>query len=341
MLNFSSSEKQLITTLAWFRTRYAYYLDLDPKRSATKESLNSFGSIWIGKYKEDWDSAFASLIEKGIFQENDGDFSFTEKGEIQKEKVESETPFFKYEYDQFFDASSKSRAHADFCNMAYGQNLNQHGMIDVYELDSLVDLLKEQNPKSVLDLGCGNGQITEYLYQKVHANYMGLDISNRGIEVANTRFSENPKLQFTVGNLNDLSLENQYDALLFLDTLYYVDSPEKVLKDCLEITRPDGAIYIYFSAWTLSEEEKHNLNPQHTSLAKTLNNLNLSFEFKDLTSSGVLHWKRKLKVLEEMKEAFAEEGNEELWWYRFREANRYANWPDSLYARYLYKIKAS
>ncbi len=213
-------------------------------------------------------------------------------------------------------------------------------MIDGYELDSLVDFLKGQNPKSVVDLGCGNGQITEYLFQKVQANYKGIDISERGIEIAKRRFSENPKLQFMVGNLNNLPLDQKYDAILFLDTLYYVDSTEKVLKDCLEILEPNGAIYIYFSAWTMTQEENQNLLPDHTSLAKTLKNLNLSFEYKDLTSSGVLHWDRKLKVLEEMKESFVKEGSEELWWYRFREANRYANWPNDQYARYLYKIKA-
>ncbi len=126
MSEFTSSEKQLISSLSWFRTRYAYFLDLDPQRSATKESLNSFGSTWMGKYKEDWDADFDSLLEKGILEEINGEYSFTEKGEAEKVKVEAETPFFKYEYDQFFDGSNKSIAHADFCHKAYGQNLNQH-----------------------------------------------------------------------------------------------------------------------------------------------------------------------------------------------------------------------
>ncbi|MBK7410021.1 MAG: hypothetical protein IPJ40_19405 [Saprospirales bacterium] len=48
MKTLSTSEKQLITTLAWFRSRYALYQHLDPERKATKESIEYFGKTWIG-----------------------------------------------------------------------------------------------------------------------------------------------------------------------------------------------------------------------------------------------------------------------------------------------------
>jgi hypothetical protein len=73
-------------------------------------------------------------------------------------------------------------------------------------------------------------------------------------------------------------------------------------------------------------------------LAKILNILGASYQFEDLTESGLQHWKKKWTVLEKMKETFKKEGNEALWQYRYREAKRYANWGDEKYTRYLYEI---
>lgn len=40
-----------------------------------------------------------------------------------------------------------------------------------------------------------------------------------------------------------------------------------------------------------------------------------------------------------MKKDFIDEGNIDLWEYRFRESNRYANWGENKYSRYLYEIE--
>ncbi|MCB0652400.1 MAG: methyltransferase domain-containing protein [Saprospiraceae bacterium] len=337
----TNAEKQIMTSLAWFRTRYALFLDLDLNRPANKENIESFGQAWIGDFKDDWSGAFESLIEKDILALKEEEYVFTEKGEKLSKEVEAEIPFFRYEYDNFFNLEQKSEAHKQFCREVYGMDLAQHGLIDADELSFLVEKLKTAGPQSILDIGCGNGKITEHLSSEIEGHFTGMDISNEAIILANHRTRNSEKLHFEVGNMNHLNLPQKYDAILFLDTLYYADNMEALLKTCLSALNENGKIYAYFSQWIMDREYSEYLAPENTGLARVLKNLPADYDYVDLTASGLRHWKRKLEVLEKMKPAFLEENNEALWQYRYREANRYANWGDDKYSRYLYEVKNS
>ena len=338
-MHFTEAEIQIITTLAWFRSRYALFLDLELDRKADLKSIEEFGSVWIGRFKRDWNNAFDSLLKKEVLTCSKGEYQFTSKGERIKKEIETQTPFFKYEYDHFFDSDKNSKAHSIFCERVYGKDLSQHGLIDMDELSILIDKLSAQQPSSVADIGCGNGRITEYISEKVQGSITGIDISPEGIALANDRTSGNSSLQFIEGNLNQLDLGKKYDAVLFLDTLYYADDLKYTIEKAIHGLNSDGCVYAYFSQWIMDLEYSKNLDPTNTHLAQILNDLGLVYTYTDLTISGIHHWKKKLQVLEEMKMDFEEEGSMPLWEYRYREAHRYANWGDDKYARYLYEIR--
>ena len=336
----STAEKQLITTLAWFRSRYALYQNLDPERKATRESIEAFGKTWIGEFKQNWDDAFASLQEKGVLIFSNGEYVFTEQGGDLKNAVEAESPFYQYEYDHYFSQEEKSDAHGRFCEKVYGKDLSQHGLIDLGELSLLIDRLKTNTFSQVLDLGCGNGRITEYLSGFSGARFHGVDISGEAIAMATKRVGvENEKLRFSVANINDLDLPaGTYDLILSLDTLYYADSLPNVLDQARQLLRKGGQLMAYFSQWIMDENYAENLLPENTHLARALSEKGLDFTWHDLTESGWGHWKTKLAALEEMEKDFTTEGHRDLWEYRYREAYRYANWGDRKYSRYFYEV---
>lgn len=338
MTHFSEAEKQIILSLAWFRTRYALFLNLEMDRKADQKSIEEFGKIWMGNFKCNWSNAFDTLVKKGILSFAQGEYQFTAKGELVKKEVESKTPFFKYEYDHFFDSERNSKAHSIFCINVYGLDLSQHGLIDMDELSILINKLRNLQATSIADIGCGNGKITEYIAEQTQANITGIDISEEGIKLANKRTEKNNYLRFIVGNLNSLELNNNYDAIVFLDTLYYSNDIKNTIKKAVNGLTENGRIYAYFSQWIMSEEYAENLQPENTYLAKTLSDLGLKYSYTDLTTSGIKHWKKKLKVLEEMKIDFVNEDKIDLWEYRQREAFRYANWGDHKYSRYLYEV---
>jgi len=212
-------------------------------------------------------------------------------------------------------------------------------LIDQSELAHLTVGLIKRKAQYIADMGCGNGKITEWISQKTKAYCLGIDISAEAINSARERTGHNERLSFATGNLNNFSFGDTFDSLLFLDTLYYVDNLAETLRNSLIYLEPNGHIYAYFSQWIMDEAYAENLKPDNTHLAKVLNEMNLKYEWVDLTVSGLAHWKRKEAVLLRMKKDFVAEGNAALWDYRYREAQRYAGWGDTKYARYFYTIQ--
>jgi 2-polyprenyl-3-methyl-5-hydroxy-6-metoxy-1,4-benzoquinol methylase len=314
-------------------------MGLSQDRKANKQDIEEFGKIWIGDFKEDWENAFESLSAKQIISLSNEEYTFTENGNLVKDETETEIPFYKYEYDNYFQLENKSKAHAKFCEEVYGLNLSQHGLIDQAELSIVIDKIKKNNSASILDIGCGNGKITEWITEQTQTLSVGIDISSEAIKNAKERTKNNNLLSFEEGNLNDLKNLKQFDTILFLDTLYYSNNLKNTISQAFELLNKGGCIYAYFSQWIMDVLYQENLHADKTHLAKVLHELNLNYSHINLTGSGINHWKRKLEVLTTMKKDFTDEGSINLWTYRQQEAQRYANWGDEKYARYLYEIK--
>ncbi|HEX8246727.1 MAG TPA: class I SAM-dependent methyltransferase [Pyrinomonadaceae bacterium] len=342
MRNFSEAEKQLLIAAGWLKSRYGLMSGFDAGSMANIENLRKFGEIWFGKYLVDWSAAFENLLNEDYLSETGGVFAPTEKGSLARKAVETENPLWLYEYDNFFEAATESRAHALFCEKVYGVNLCQHGLADVFQLKKLLEALRLSADERVLDLGCGNGFITEYLQSETGAFFHGVDISAEAIRQARDR-TPNERLAFSVGNMNHLQIEPRaFDCAVSIDTLYYADNLEETLKQIVSILKPStGRIGIFYTQWINNLAERENLLPENTYLAKLLEKYDLKFRALDLTVNETEHWRKKVEVLEELKPQFEREGNLNLYNYRYAEAARYANWDLAKRSRYLYHISLS
>jgi cyclopropane fatty-acyl-phospholipid synthase-like methyltransferase len=85
---------------------------------------------------------------------------------------------------EYFTRAETSEAHARFCALVYGRDLCQHGMMDMAQLDALIAALGLGAGSRVLELGCGNGRIAEYISDVTGANVFGVDSSTVGIRQA-------------------------------------------------------------------------------------------------------------------------------------------------------------
>lgn len=341
MKEFTEAEKQLLIAVGWLRSRYGLMAGMDADSKSCRENLEEFGELWIGKYLVDWSDAYRSLISEGFLSETDGDYSLTEKGNAARKTIEAANPLWLYEYNNFFDSAEKSNAHALFCERVYGKNLCQHGLADVFQLSKLLEVLSLTESDRVLDLGCGNGFITEFLYDQTRAFFEGIDISNEAIEQARARTATmNGRLIFSVGNMNQLGFNPQtFSAAVSIDTLYYMDNLEETLKQLISILKPEGQMGLFFTEWINNAEDKASLLPENTALAVLLKKYNLRFTTFDLTEHEAEHWRKKVAVLEQLRPEFEKEKNLRLYNYRFSEAIRYANWDLSKRSRYLYHIR--
>lgn len=338
MRKFSEAEKQLLIAVGWLKSRYGRMSGFDAESRANIENLREFGDVWFGKYLVDWSEALKKMTREDYLSKSDDAFRLTEKGNLARKAIEKENPLWLYEYNNFFGEAVKSGAHALFCEKVYGRNLCQHGLADMFQLNKLLEVLKLNPNDRVLDLGCGNGFITEYLQNETGAFFHGVDISEEAIRQAENR-KKDKRLTFSVGNMNCLRFNTRsFDCVVSIDTLYYADELEAALKQILAVLKLDGQAGIFFTEWINSPEEKENLLSENTALASLLKKYDVKFSTLDLTENEAGHWRKKVAVLEELKPQFEKEENLNLYNYRYSEAVRYANWDLEKRSRYLYHI---
>ncbi|HKC62128.1 MAG TPA: class I SAM-dependent methyltransferase [Pyrinomonadaceae bacterium] len=340
MKKLTEAERQLLIVVGWLKSRYGLMIGIGADSRSDRKNLEEFGRSWIGKYLVDWSDAYQSLVEKGYLIEDDGTYSLTENGEAERRLIEINNPLWLYEYNNFFASAENSYAHAIFCEEVYGKDLCQHGLTDLFQLSKLHEFLNLSSTDRVLDLGCGNGHITEYLHDLTGASYVGIDISEEAIKQARKRtWAKKERLIFNVGNMNQLDLPQQsFSAVISIDTLYYVNSLEETLKQMVEVLKPKGRMGIFFTQWINNLEDQTRLLPENTDLAVLLKKRNLKFAALDLTQHETEHWRKKVDVLERLRTEFEREGNLSLYDYRHSEAARYANWDLRKRSRHLYHV---
>lgn len=103
---------------------------------------------------------------------------------------------------------------------------------------ALEEVFTDWNEKLVLDLGCGSGRYWPVLH-KWGAEMVGLDISARSLE------SARPDHLKLVGSVTRLPFpESSFDAVLLLELLQHLKSPELAVSEALRILKPSGRLVI-------------------------------------------------------------------------------------------------
>ena len=124
-------------------------------------------------------------------------------------------------------------------------------------METIFSLLDHQ-PKRILDLGYGDGQITNELHQRGY-NVLGLDVSRKGCQNARERF---PECDFRVyDGLNLPFEENSFDTIIMNDVLEHIpySHMEQLIERVKEVLTPEGMIYI-------SVTNRFELVEPHTSI---------------------------------------------------------------------------
>jgi len=242
-------------------------------------------------------------------------------------------------YNEYFRRAASSAAHSQFCERVYGRDLCQHGLMDVQELDLLVSLIHPQS--RILEVGCSNGHITEYIHDHTQAEILGLDFSDVAIEQAQERTKDKAvTLRFA---RVDLTLEevpgSDYDYIIMIDSIYFLGEPEEAIERFRQKLSPSGRMMItYFQV--REEEAQRTLSPESTYLGEALKKQGFEYEWYDLTENVRLHGMRNYQVGEELRDAFEEEGNGFLYAARVAE-NRFfkESVEREAIVRYLYVVR--
>ena len=104
---------------------------------------------------------------------------------------------------------------------------------------------------SILDVGCGEGFLMEYLLREKNCKVFGIDISRKAIEVVRSKGMEGEVRDVDEKGLG-LSRDEKYDYILFVEVLEHLKYPHKVLVEACKhanegviVTLPNTG-YIYW-----------------------------------------------------------------------------------------------
>jgi 2-polyprenyl-6-hydroxyphenyl methylase/3-demethylubiquinone-9 3-methyltransferase len=98
--------------------------------------------------------------------------------------------------------------------------------------------------RSVLDLGCGAGYLTNFLAERGH-RVTGLDTSAEALAVAR-RHDSTHSVDYLVGDACALPFpDGRFDAVCAMDLIEHVTEPERLVAEAARVLRPGGLFFFH------------------------------------------------------------------------------------------------
>jgi trans-aconitate 2-methyltransferase len=104
-------------------------------------------------------------------------------------------------------------------------------------------LLNLEGTERVLDLGCGNGKVTNQIAARVHqGSVVGVDSSADMIAFASSHFGPlaQPNLRFEVADARRLPFKQEFDLVVSFNALHWIPEQDEALRSIRAALKPDG-----------------------------------------------------------------------------------------------------
>ncbi|MCC5630987.1 class I SAM-dependent methyltransferase [Nostoc sphaeroides CHAB 2801] len=141
---------------------------------------------------------------------------------------------------------------------------DKHAFVWQYGED-LLQLLNPQPGESILDLGCGTGQLTEKIAQ-AGADVWGIDSAPAMIEKARENY---PDIRFDVANAANFQVDKPLDAVFSNAVLHWVKEADSAIASIHQSLKPGGRFVAEFGG-------KGNVQAIATALESALQGINIS-----------------------------------------------------------------
>jgi cyclopropane fatty-acyl-phospholipid synthase-like methyltransferase len=254
---------------------------------------------YFRRFALDLGGALEALAQKGLLCREKDTCLLTPAGKSAARAMRSARPPIWYWYKDFYNAIQKSKAFSLYCRRVFGRDLSQHGFSDMQQIEKMLALLKPTRASRLLDIGCGNGKIAEYISDLTGAQVTGIDYIPEAIEQA-TRCTARKKarLRFKLCSIDHLEqIDESFAGILSIDSIFFGENLGVTLGKMKDRLAPGGQMAI-FCAEDLSDELADN---------------DLRFDRYDLSKAHHTHLQLKHAVAKEMKQAFKAEGCTFIW----------------------------
>jgi 2-polyprenyl-6-hydroxyphenyl methylase/3-demethylubiquinone-9 3-methyltransferase len=108
-----------------------------------------------------------------------------------------------------------------------------------------IDNLAPLAEKTLLDVGCGGGILSESLAQR-GAKVTGIDMGDAPLAVANLhKLESGVAVDYQKSTAEDFAVKHQqaFDTVTCLEMLEHVPDPSSVIKACADMVKPGGSVF--------------------------------------------------------------------------------------------------
>ena len=149
------------------------------------------------------------------------------------------------------EATKKSQVEDMFDNIAPKYDLLNHVLsmkIDVLWRNTLVNMMKNDNPQEVLDVATGTGDLAITIEKGTHAKVIGLDLSQQMLNVGVIKIKKlnlDGKISMQKGDAENLPFEdNRFDAVSVAFGVRNFENLTKGLAELRRVVKDNKSVYI-------------------------------------------------------------------------------------------------
>ena len=131
------------------------------------------------------------------------------------------------------------------------------GLEHITYISFVINKIKEHDPNSIVDIGCGEGRIISELISSFEASKLqGFDISEKAIGFARAFV---PKVEFNIHDIILAPLPKKYDSAVSCEVIEHIE-PEKVRDYCKNIAdslNSGGSLFLTTPTTNVPTNRKH------------------------------------------------------------------------------------
>jgi len=129
--------------------------------------------------------------------------------------------------------------------LAFLEHLNEAVRLNQW----IYDYVKPYLGVSVLEVGCGIGNITEFLVSKRNRNVTAIDIEPKYVEIVKEKFGADPGFRALQGDITDPDFINAlsatpFDTVVCLNVLEHIEEDEQTLVSFHRLLAPEGRLVL-------------------------------------------------------------------------------------------------
>jgi ubiquinone/menaquinone biosynthesis C-methylase UbiE len=103
---------------------------------------------------------------------------------------------------------------------------------------------KKNRPLSILEVGCGNGWLSNRLSYLPETDILGIDINRTELVQARKVFRDRKNLRFFPGTIDDLFPSFRFDVILFAASIQYFPDLDITIDKAVQLLEKEGEIHI-------------------------------------------------------------------------------------------------